>query len=315
MPRLGVTLAVLSVLALLTADLAAARVGSGGSFGSRGTRTFTPPPTTNTAPKTAAPVDKSIAQPAPSATSTGQSGVGAPASRFGGLRGLLLGGLIAAGLASIFGVGALASILGFALQMLLIAGIVWLALAYFRSRRTGQPVFAPSGGRGQDIPIPQADTNYRANANYGTNGRAAAAAAPALNISQDDLDTFERMLGDIQGAYSREDTRRLGDMTTPEMLSYFSQELANNARRGVRNEVSGVRLLQGDVSEAWREPGSDYATVAMRYALRDTLIDRASGGVVSGSGERDEEVTELWTFRRDDRDRATGWQLSAIQQA
>jgi predicted lipid-binding transport protein (Tim44 family) len=315
MPRLGITFAVLAVLALVTADLATARVGGGGSFGSRGTRTFTPPPATNTAPKTAAPIDKSITNPAPSAaspTAAGQPGVGAPASRFGGLRGLLFGGLIAAGLAGIFGVGALASALGFVLQMLLIAGVVWLALAYFRSRRTGQPVFAQGGGRGPEVPtVPQADTTtYRANG-----GAPVAAAAPALNISQQDLDTFERMLRDIQAAYSHEDTRRLGDMTTPEMLSYFSQELADNARRGVRNEVAGVTLLQGDVSEAWREPGSEYATVAMRYALRDTLIDRASGRVVSGDPGRDEEVTELWTFRRDDRDRAAGWQLSAIQQA
>jgi len=303
--------AVLSVLALLSADLAAARVGGGGSFGSRGTRTFTPPPTTNTAPKTAAPIDKSITNPAPSATAAtaGRPGVGAPASRFGGLRGLLLGGLIAAGLASIFGVGALASVLGFVLQMLLIAGIVWLALAYFRSRRTGQPIFASAGGRGHDMPIPQADTN-RANG-----ATPVAASAAALDISQHDLDTFERMLADIQTAYSREDTPRLGDMTTPEMLSYFSQELSDNARRGVRNEISGVTLLQGDVAEAWREPGIDYATVAMRYALRDTTIDRASGRVVAGDPERDAEVTELWTFRRDDRDRTTGWQLSAIQQA
>jgi len=309
MPRLGITFAVLSVLALVTADLAAARVGSGGSFGSRGTRTFTPPPATNTAPKTAAPIDQSITKSTPSATSS-QPGVGAAASRFGGLRGLLLGGLIAAGLAGIFGVGALASVLGFVLQMLLIAGVVWLAFAYFRSRRTGQPVFASGGGRGHEVPIPKVDTTNRANGG----APVAATTAPALNISQADLDSFERMLGDIQAAYSREDTHRLGDMTTPEMLSYFSQELADNARRGVRNEVSGVTLLQGDVSEAWREPGSDYATVAMRYALRDTLIDRASGRVVSGDPGREEEVTELWTFRRDDRDRAAGWQLSAIQQ-
>jgi predicted lipid-binding transport protein (Tim44 family) len=218
--------------------------------------------------------------------------------------------LIAAGLAGIFGVGALASVLGFVLQMLLIAGVVWLALAYFRSRRTGQPVFASGGGRGHEVPIPKADTTNRANGG----APVAATTAPALNISQADLDSFERMLGDIQAAYSHEDTHRLGDMTTPEMLSHFSQELADNARRGVRNEVSGVTLLQGDVSEAWREPGSDYATVAMRYALRDTLIDRASGRVVSGDPGREEEVTELWTFRRDDRDRAAGWQLSAIQQ-
>jgi len=305
MPRLGITLAVLALAALLAADLAAARVGGGGSFGSRGTRTYAAPPATNTAPKTAAPIEKSMTNP--SAPAAGSAATGGFASRFGGLRGLLFGGLIAAGLASIFGVGALASVLGFALQMLLIGGVVWLVMAFIRSRRTGEPVFA-SAGRGGSMPVRQPERDALANG-------ASSAGAATLSISQADLDSFERLLADIQGAYSREDTQRLGHMTTPEMLSHFSQELANNARRGVRNEVSDVTLLQGDLAEAWREPGSDYATVAMRYALRDTLIDRSSGRVVSGDAQRDEEVTELWTFRRDDRDHAAGWQLSAIQQA
>ena len=305
MPRLGISLAVLALAALLAADLAAARVGGGGSFGSRGTRTYSAPPATNTAPKTAAPIEKSMTNP--SAPAAGSAATGGFASRFGGLRGLLFGGLIAAGLASIFGVGALASVLGFALQMLLIAGVVWLVMAFIRSRRTGEPVFA-NAGRGGSMPVRQPEPVSLANG-------ASSAGAATLSISQADLNSFERLLADIQGAYSREDTQRLGHMTTPEMLSHFSQELANNARRGVRNEVSDVTLLQGDLAEAWREPGSDYATVAMRYALRDTLIDRSSGRVVSGDAQRDEEVTELWTFRRDDRDRAAGWQLSAIQQA
>jgi predicted lipid-binding transport protein (Tim44 family) len=306
MPRLGITFAVLALAALLAADFASARVGGGGSFGSRGTRTYSAPPATNTAPKPAAPIEKSMTSPsAPAAAAPASGGL---ASRFGGLRGVLLGGLIAAGLASIFGIGALASVLGFALQMLLIVGAVWLVMAFLRSRRTGEPVFA-SAGRGPTPVRPEID--YRASGA----GFAGTGGPTTLNISQQDLDSFERLLADIQGAYSREDTDRLGRMTTPEMLSHFSQELANNARRGVRNEVSGVTLLQGDLAEAWREPGSDYATVAMRYALRDTLIDRASGRLISGDPERDEEVTELWTFRRDDRDRAAGWQLSAIQQA
>jgi predicted lipid-binding transport protein (Tim44 family) len=307
MPRLGITLAVLTLAALLAADFASARVGGGGSFGSRGPRTYSAPPATNTAPKPAAPIEKSMTSPsAPAAAAPASGGF---ASRFGGLRGVLLGGLIAAGLASIFGIGALASVLGFALQVLLIVGAVWLVMAFLRSRRTGEPVFA-NAGRGGPTPV-RPENNYRAS------GAAFAGTVDptTLSISQQDLDTFERLLADIQGAYSREDTDRLGAMTTPEMLSHFSQELANNARRGVRNEVSGVTLLQGDLAEAWREPGSDYATVAMRYALRDTLIDRASGRVVSGDPERDDEVTELWTFRRDDRDRDSGWLLSAIQQA
>ena len=99
------------------------------------------------------------------------------------------------------------------------------------------------------------------------------------------------------------------------MLSYFSQELADNAQQGVRNEVSDVKLLQGDLSEAWRENGSEYATVAMRFSLVDATVDRASGRVVSGNPAHATEATELWTFRRDDRARADGWQLSAIQQA
>jgi len=37
------------------------------------------------------------------------------------------------------------------------------------------------------------------------------------------------------------------------------------------------------------------------------------GRVVDGS-DRPLEVTEVWTFRRDDRDPDQGWQLSAIQQ-
>jgi len=299
--RVGTGVALVAALALITADVAAARVGTGGSIGSRGTRTFTPPPTTNTAPKTAEPIDQSMTKPGASA-----SGAGAQASRFGGLRGLLFGGLIAAALASIFGVGVLASVLGFVLQLLLILGLGWLAFAYWRSRRTGEPVFA-SLGRVPTAPMPHA------NGSSGSAVPAAAVGGAALNISQHDLDTFERLLGDIQTAYSREDTDRLGRITTPEMLSHFSRELANNARRGVRNQVSDVTLLQGDLSEAWREPGSDYATVAMRYALRDTVVDRTSGRVLEGDPERDDEVVELWTFRRDQRAQ-DGWQLSAIQQ-
>ena len=98
------------------------------------------------------------------------------------------------------------------------------------------------------------------------------------------------------------------------MFSYFSKDLAENAKKGLRNEVSGVKLLQGDLSEAWHEAGSDYATVAMRFSLVDATVDRASGRVISGDLVAPQEATEIWTFRRDDRDLAQGWQLSAIQQ-
>ena len=98
-------------------------------------------------------------------------------------------------------------------------------------------------------------------------------------------------------------------IVTPEMLSYFSEQLADNASRGLINRVTDVKLLQGDLAEAWREGRTDYATVAMNYALKDSMVERASGRTVEG-GERT-EVTELWTFMRS---RGGNWMLSAIQQ-
>jgi predicted lipid-binding transport protein (Tim44 family) len=103
----------------------------------------------------------------------------------------------------------------------------------------------------------------------------------------------------------------LRSRVTPEMLSYFAEQFADNASRGVQNRISGVKLEQGDLSEAWREDGAEYATVAMRFSLVDKMIDRKTGAVIEGD-DTPQQVTEVWTFRR-----APGgaWMLSAIQQA
>ena len=76
------------------------------------------------------------------------------------------------------------------------------------------------------------------------------------------------------------------------------------------NKVSGVKLLQGDLAEAWREGDTDFASVAMRFSLVDKTVDRATGRLVEGS-EQPTEATEVWTFLRP---RGGGWELSAIQQ-
>ena len=81
-----------------------------------------------------------------------------------------------------------------------------------------------------------------------------------------------------------------------------------NASKGVVNRISGVKLLQGDLAEAWREGDTDYATVAMRFALNDEMVDRASGRTMEGGAD---EATEIWTFMRR---RGGRWLLSAIQQ-
>jgi predicted lipid-binding transport protein (Tim44 family) len=75
-----------------------------------------------------------------------------------------------------------------------------------------------------------------------------------------------------------------------------------------------VKLLQGDLSEAWSEASGEYATVAMRYEIFDAVLERETGKVVSGDLKTPTEVTEIWTFLRAHNTGPQGWTLSAIQQ-
>lgn len=318
--RLSIRTLALAATFLLVVDVADARVGGGSSAGSRGARTNSPAPPTTTAPTGAAPVERSMTQPG---APTAAQGVNRPAataapSRFGGFGGLLMGGLLGAGLFGLLsgsglfgGLTGFASFLGLFIQIALIAVVVRLVVNYFRRR--SQPALARVSASGSSPPSPR-DALNRFRQALTTNGGVAGPGTAALTIGPADYDAFEKLLREIQAAYGRENTDALGAMTTPEMFSYFSQDLAENAKKGVRNELDDAKLLQGDLAEAWHEGGSDYATVAMRYSLVDAMVDRATDRVISGDRTAPQEVTEVWTFRRDDRDPKQGWQLSAIQQ-
>ncbi len=319
-------LAALAVAAAFTMVIADADARPRSSMGSRGTKTFSAPPPTATAPNAAAPINRTMTTPGtPGATSTAaRPPVAQPAGgMFGGMRGILGGlalGFLGAGLFGMLtgggflsGLAGFASILGFIAQIALIAGVAFLAYRWWQRRSQPQPAYAglPRQMEG-DAQQPQQRSALGAFGGFG--GGSAAAAAPVvepIEVKPEDFDTFEKLLGDVQTAYGREDLAALRPHLTPEMLSYYAEELSENASRGVVNEISDVKLLQGDLAEAWREDGKEYASVAMRYSLKDRYVDRATGKAADGN-EAPQEATEVWTFTR-----APGgnWLLSAIQQA
>ena len=133
---------------------------------------------------------------------------------------------------------------------------------------------------------------------------------PALEIQPADYEAFERLLGEVQAAWSNEDVAKLHTLATPEMVSYFSKDLEENKANNDVNKVTDVKLLQGDLAEAWREGETDFASVAMRFSLVDKTMERTTGRLVSGS-DTPVEATEVWTFARR---RGADWELSAIQQ-
>jgi predicted lipid-binding transport protein (Tim44 family) len=307
---------------MIAVDHADAR--RGGSFGSRGMRTFQSAPPTRTAPQPAAPVERSMTPntaPTNAARQTQMSQRPGFMNGFGGsmLRGLMLGGLI--GLLLGHGFGGLAGMFGFLLQALLIGGAIWLVIRLFRSQpaRSREPAMAgASGGRGgfsyRDA-SPRENGNGRSFSipNVGSNSQATSqVSSEEISLQQDDLDTFQQRLTEVQEAFGREDHATLRRLVTPEMVSYLSEELADNAQKGLRNEVSDVQLHQADIAESWREGDSEYATAALQYSSRDVTVDRASGRTVEGNADEPTETTELWTFMRQ---KGGDWKLSAIQQA
>jgi predicted lipid-binding transport protein (Tim44 family) len=318
--RLSMLTLALAAAFTFAADPADARVGGAKSQGSRGSQTFNPAPPTPTSPQPVAPIGRSMTEPgAPSKVqAVNRPATSTTPSHFGGFGRMLLGGLLGAGLFGLLSGSGLfggltdsASFLGLLLQIALIGCVAWLVVNYLRRRNQPAPARAPANLLNSTSPR---DLLNRFRQTLASNGGSAAPGTPALAIGPGDYDAFERLLREIQTAYGHENTEALGVMTTPEMFSYFSQDLAGNAKSGQRNEVSSVKLLQGDLAEAWHEAGSDYATVAMRYSLVDAMVDRATGSVISGDRVTPQEVTEVWTFRRDDRDPEQGWHLSAIQQ-
>jgi len=300
------TIAVVLSLALpliSAASPADARVGGGLSSGSRGGRTFSAPPSTTTAPNAAQPFNRTITQPT-------SPGTGAPAgggffNRPGMLGGLAAGFLGAGLLGMLFGggmfggLGGLSSIIGLILQIGLIIIVVRLAMSWWQRRHETASAYAggPAG--------PAAPSSFRTATGFGLGSGSA-----PLEIVPSDYEAFERLLGEIQDAWSNEDVARLHTLATPEMVSYFTRDLDANKARNVVNKVFGTKLLQGDLAEAWREGETDFASVAMRYSLVDKTLDRTTGRLVEGS-DQPMEVTEVWTFLRP---RGSNWELSAIQQ-
>jgi len=300
-----------ATLALAPA-IAEARAGSssGGrssSMGSRGSRSFenngAQPLSRSMAPRPEAPRQPGLAPPAAAPAFGG----GSFFQRHPFLTGLA-GGLFGSWLFGHSGYAAGAeghsagSMFGTLLQILIIGLLIYFVVRLFRGR-------ALSNG-------------WRGGAGFPPRS-AGAAAAPArldrgrdINVGDDDLQRFQAIHAAVQEAWSEGDLSRMRRLMTPEMLSYFSEELTRSASQGVRNVVANVELLKGDLSESWEEGDMQYATAYMRWSAIDQTLRLGSAPgqpdqVIGGDPRVPSESEEVWTFVR----RSGGnWLLSAIQQ-
>jgi predicted lipid-binding transport protein (Tim44 family) len=316
--RRGASLfAAFAVVALAIAPaIAEAKPGGNTSSGSRGSRTQSAPPSTQTAPGSAQQFQRTETAPARPAT----PGVAQPAARPAGATGGflsrnpmmagLMGGLLGAGLFGLLsgsglfgGMAGFMGFLGLMLQIALIAGLVFLVMRLVRGRRPALAGMPNAHAR-------EAQGMGPRDGMMGGMGGAAAVSSQPLAIAGADFEAFGQRLVEINAAWSRQDLATLRRLSTPEMERYFAQDLSDLQARGWTNVTRDVQLEAGDLSEAWTETGQDYATVAMRFSMVDVTTD-ATGKVVEGHPTERQTSTEMWTFTRRP---GAQWVLSAIQQ-
>jgi predicted lipid-binding transport protein (Tim44 family) len=200
--------------------------------------------------------------------------------------------------------GGMGHMFGGLLQILIIGLLIYLAIRFFAGRRVG----SFGGGMGS-APMP---------ASVG------AAAAPGVAryrgtdtiVDDSDLNAFQAIHAAVQEAWGHGDLGRMRQLMTPEMLSYFSEELTRSTSEGVQNVVSDVHLLKGDITESWEEGDLKYATAYMKWRAVDYVarLGRSPGTpdyIVSGDPKQPVESEEVWTFARQ---RQGNWLLSAVQQ-
>ena len=345
----GMAAALIAGFLLIAPDLADAKLGKSGGSGSRGSRTDAAPAPTQTAPRTASPIQNSAA-PRAAAPAAGMAanatkpGLLGSMSKGGFMAGLLgagaLGLLLGYGLSG--GLGGIGAILGLVLQIALFAGLAMLLFTWWQRRKQAQePTMAraPMGGGLGQQPLGQqpgapygAQDNTQRSSGLGAMGGAGAGAAGGmfggapqqqqaepvptrpLNLSGEDFGAFEKLLSGVHEAFAKEDQTALRQLCTEEMADYFTQDIAENVRNNRAARISDVKLEQGDLSEAWQEPGAEYATVAMRFSLNDSQVDRRTGQTIPGSATGRTEITEIWTFVRQPNGQPQDWQLSAIQE-
>jgi predicted lipid-binding transport protein (Tim44 family) len=293
--RWRVILALLFSLTLaLAPSLAEARAGSsygggGSSFGSRGSRSF----------------EGNGASPLSRTMETPSSGYGAGAGYGAGggsffSRHPFLTGIFGGFLGSmLFGGGFFGHMFGGLFSILLIGLLIFFLF------RLLSGVFAGGGGgfapRSVGAAAAPAQQRYRGRDTY---------------VSDADLNAFQSIHAAVQEAWGHGDLAKMRQLMTPEMLSYFSEELTKNASQGVENRVSNVTLVKAELTESWEEGDLEYATAYMRwtaidYTVRTGAAPSAPGALVAGDARIPTEAEEVWTFVRR---RGGQWLLSAVQQ-
>ena len=308
------TLVVMFLAAFLWTVDAWARAGGGRSMGGRGSRSYSTPAGPSSSPSSpsrpAAP-PSSFQQPARSGWMGGL---------MGGIGGFLLGGLIGSLLFGGVGRGLFGGI-GL-MEILIIGGLVYMALAYLRQRQQTAPAL-PHGHEASEAAYatpwqpgpssPPASLEMPAAPSELERGvrhiRQADGAFDPVRFADMASDFFFK----VQAGWMARDMGSARDLLTPEMHATLQKQCDQLRTERRVNRLENIAVRSVEVTEAWQESGQDFVTVRFLANLLDYTVDATGSQVMEGSRTEPVKFEEYWTFVRPVGPNT--WRLSAIQQA
>ena len=308
----------LAILPVLSVTEAWARAGGGSSSGSRGSRSYTAPaqPSSPVSPR----------QPSSPAVSPAQ-----PRPGWGGMMGGMLGGLLLGGLLGglLFG-GGFGNGIGL-MEIVIIAGLGWLAFSYMRRRQAAAPSGYAMAGGGYTGSAPRDDAAMAARYGSGTPVGGTATLEPPTgpsdlerglgHVRQMDAgfdprafaETASDVFFKVQGAWTARDLQSVSASLTPEMQAQLQRDCDRLRAEQKINRLENIAVRSAEITEAWQETGQDFVTVHFLASLLDYTTDESGARVLDGSRTEPVKFEEYWTFVR-----PVGpgpFRLSAIQQA
>lgn len=311
-------LCLLALTILLIGSFSEARVGGGRSFGSRGSRGFSPPSSTNNSPYRSyqAPSNPSPFQSQPSQTYANPlqtlqrpsvlHSLGAGLA--GGFLGSMLfrsmgGGGIGSGYSGIPGVQSGAGV--GPLEILLFAGLLFFLIKMFMNR--SQTTSASSSSQGAANLMKQARQESWPET---TNTTSAPIFRGTQPINPDiAMDLFFR----VQGAWKNRNILPIENILDRDAKIYLDEEVSKLKINRRINCLENIAVRSTEIVESWEEAGKDYSTVRFTANLLDFTIDEQTEQVVEGNRTNPVKFEEYWTFSKETKE--FQWKLSAIQQS
>jgi len=269
----------------------AARLGGGGSFGSRPSyqRSAPAPSPRPTSPQS----QPGLSQPNPMGASSPMGG------RWGGmLGGLVMGSLIGS---LLFGGGHGSGGVGL-MDILLLGGGLFLLMRYLRSRKTAAQSASPAGFTN---PFHERSTQQGWGASGDTPDEAAVPAVPATPPIPPGFDQGEFMKGAqtiytrMQSAWDKRDLEDIRKFTSPEVYA----EIEKQAQDDPQPSRTEILLVNARLLEVRSVDNQEIASVLYDVMMREGDADKLA-----------KQVREIWHFSRDEKSAASFWRLEGIQQ-